>query len=182
MPVKLRFCSVLLAVTTLAVGGAWADIMVDVNPVDATISDVGLTVTVDIVADIPEADAILVWGLDLDVADPGIADWTLVSIGPLFNAVQQTPDGDLLGGLVPQPGNVWGDDILLATVEFAGYAVGITGITLGDDYPTDVTEGFGLDPTGFATVVYGAGTVEVLPEPATLSLMALAGLALLRRR
>ena len=181
MQVKLRTYCAILVVGTLALGSAWASITVSFNPVDSAITSLGGTALVDIVADIPEEDAILTWGLDLDVANPAIADWTLDSIGGLFTPIG-SPDGDDLGGLVPQPGNVWGTDILLATVEFTGFQYGVTAIDLSDDNPPDLTEGFGLDPSGFADVIYGSGTVTVTPEPSALSLMALAGLAILRRR
>lgn len=180
MQVRLRTYCALLVVGTLALGSAWASITVRFDPVDSTIPNIGGTTLVDIVADIPEADAILTWGLDLDVANSAIADWTLDSIGAAFTPIS-SPDGDDLGGLVPQPGNVWGY-VVLATVEFTGFQVGVTAIDLSDDNPPDLTEGFGLDPTGFADVIYESGTVTVLPEPSALSLMALAGLAFLRRR
>lgn len=176
---KCKFLCTFLVIGMLGLASASADIMVYLDPADSVIDPVGSTTMVDIVADIPEADAILGWGLDLNVDDPGIADITAVAIGPLFNAVA-TPDGDGLGGLA-FPDCVWGTDVLLATVEFTGYAEGITGVCLGDDYPVDLTEGFALCEQGFATVFYGDGSVRVIPEPATLSLLAI-GLLALRRR
>ena len=174
------FCTV-LAIGMLGLASASADIMVDLDPWDAYVSDVGQTVMVCIVADIPEADAIVGWGMDLIVDDPAIADVTDVTINTaLFNAVE-TPDGDYLGGLA-FPECVWGEDILLATVEFTGYAVGWTYVWPWDDNPDDLTEGFALCETGFATVSYGTGFVTVLPEPASLSLLAVCGLLAIRRR
>jgi len=174
------FCSVLM-VGLLCLTSASADIVVEFNPALADIEGgVGDTILVDIVADIPEADAVLSWGLDLNVFDPGIADWTLMGIGGSWEPVQQTPDGDLLGGLA-FPDCIWGEDILLATVQFTGYANGSTAIWLGDNYPDDLTEGFALCETGFADVMYGDGLV-IVPEPASIALLALCGLAVLRRR
>jgi hypothetical protein len=176
---KCKFLCCLLVIGTLGLAGASADIMVTLMPADSTIAAVGMTTDVCILADIPEADAILGWGLDLNVGDPGIADITNVAIGPLFNAVA-TPDGDGLGGLA-FPDCVWGSEILLATVTFTGYAPGTTGLALGDSYPVDLTEGFALCEQGFATVFYGDGSITVVPEPASLVLLALGALALRRR-
>jgi hypothetical protein len=178
----LRKCSLLCAIFAAGVFAlsASADITVSFNPVHSW-TTVGGTVAVDIVADIPEDEAILGWGLDLTIDDPSIASWTLNSIGPMFDAIVGNPDGDLLGGLVPQPGNVWGTGVVLATIDFLGLNLGTTDLFLGDDSPGDPTEGFALDPTGFAMVNYVPGTLEVIPEPAALVLLAVAGL-LIRRR
>ena len=177
----LRKCSLLCAIFAAGVFAlsASADITVSFCPVNSW-TTVGGTVAVDIVADIPEDDAILGWGLDLTIDDPSIASWTLNSIGPMFDAIVGNPDGDLLGGLVPQPGNVWGTGVVLATIDFLGLNLGMTDLFLGDT-PSDPTEGFALDPTGFAMVNYMPGTLEVIPEPAALVLLAVAGL-LIRRR
>lgn len=175
---KCRLLCSLLAVGALALSAS-ADITVSFSPQHSTVV-VGNTVPVDIVADIPEADAILGWGLDLTVDDPMIASWALNSIGPLFDPIVANPDGDLLGGLVPPPGNVWGN-VVLATIDFTGLQIGVSGLTLSDSSPGDPTEGFALDPVGLATVNYVAGTICVIPEPAALALLALAGL-LIRRR
>jgi hypothetical protein len=176
---KCRLLCTVLAVGAFSLASASADIMVGFDPTNAMINDVGLTTTVDIVADIPENEPVLVWGLDLNVVNPGIADWELLSIGPSW-AAAPTPDGDGLGGIA-FPAGIWGDDILLATVQFTGFAVGTTEIFLSDDYPEDLTEGFYLDPEGVGVPQYMNGFVTVVPEPASLSLLVL-GLLALRRR
>jgi len=174
-----RLLCTVLAIGCLSLASASADIMVGFDPTDSTIPAVGGTATVNIVADIPQNEPVLVWGLDLDVADLGIATWELVAIGPAWYAAP-TPDGDELGGLA-FPAGVWGEDVLLATVQFTGLTPGSTAIGLSDDYPVDLTEGFYLDPTGVGVPVYFPGSITVLPEPASLALLAL-GLVALRRR
>lgn len=175
-----RLCAI-LAITALTVSAATADIDVYLNPVDSTIAAPGLTTNVEILADIPEADGILGWGLDLTVDIPAIASVTNVTIGPLWGPGAGGDGDNLSGTSFPPDHGVWGTGVLLATVELTGGSVGVSGLTLSDDYPADLAEGFALYPTGFATVNYIPGTVEVLPEPASIALLVLGALALRRR-
>jgi len=167
---------------TVGLGAAWADIDVFFSPQDSVIAAPGFTTTVDIVADIPEADAVVGWGLDVSIVNTLIATLTNVAIEEVVWDAAFAPDGDDLAALAPAPDSVWGTGIVLATLTFTGQSAGVTGIALGAT-PGDNTEGFALDPGvgGFATANYGTGTVTVLPEPASLVLLAAAGL-LLRRR
>ncbi len=175
---KCKFLLTTLVIGMLGLTGASADIMVTLAPADVSIDPVGATATVDILADIPQADAILGWGLDLLLGDLRLASMTGVTIGPLFNPAF-APDGDELAGLAfPDP--VFGDGILLATVELTGNGLGVTSMVLGAT-DGDLTEGFALFGSGFATVQYGDGTVTVTPEPASLAMLALGILALRRR-
>jgi hypothetical protein len=176
---KCKFLLTTLVIGMLGLTGASADIMVTLAPADAVIDlDVSPTTTVAILADIPQAEAILGWGLDLLLGDLGIASMSGVTIGPLFNPAF-APDGDELAGLA-FPDCVFGDGVLLATVELTGNAFGLTSMALGATQG-DLTEGFALCGSGFAPAVYGEGTVNVIPEPASLAMLALGILALRRR-
>lgn len=173
-------CKVLCALFAvgLLVSGAAADIVVNFDPMHAYIDGVGGTTQVEIWANIPEVDAILGWGLDVVVTDPTIAAITAVTVNePLFNAAPAY-DGDGLAGLA-FPNCVWGEHVTLAWVTFTGYALGTTPIATAVT-PGDLTEGFALCGTGFANFMNANGYITV-PEPATLALLAICGLALRRR-
>ena len=178
------WCMVVAAALTTP---AWAAIDVYLAPVDSY-TTVGGTTDVQILADIPVAEKIVGWGLDLTVDLPvGHVVAGSVVIGPLFDAVA-TADGDDLAGYVHLD-SLSGNGVLLATVTLMGDVLGDSPLTLSDNNapphvypPADLTEGFGLDPTGFAGVVYHPGVLHVIPEPTTLALLVLGGLALARRR
>ncbi len=182
---KLFVAGAVLAVACLAVSPAKADVVLDFVPQFSTIPTVGGTVDIDIVMDTlgtPPAEpvSILGWGIDL-LYDNTKLVVTNVQIGPLWDPAY-APDGDELAGLA-FPDGISGQDVLLATVTVQGLAVGTWTMETGNSYPDDLTEGFALDPDGFeAVVVDGLATITVLPEPTALALLALGGLAVLRRR
>jgi len=178
---RIRLCTVLLI--GLLVSPALATIVVSFNPASQFV-DIGAGfTTVDIVADIPETDAIIGWGLDLGLTGTSVGfDPVLYppTIGPLFTPAF-APDGDGLVGLVPPPGTVFGTGIVLATVLLTLDDLGTTYLDASytpGDWP-DLTEGF-MTEFGFADVQFVQGSVTVTPEPASLVLLALVGL--LRRR
>jgi len=90
---KCKVLCALLAVGMLGLASASADIVVNFAPIDAVVPGVNGTAQVEIWANIPEADAILGWGLDVVVTDP-FAAVTAVQINEaLFNAAAAY-DGD----------------------------------------------------------------------------------------
>lgn len=170
---------------------AHASVVVRYEPEFSTVG-LGDTFTLDIVADLP--DAILAWGVDFTVSDGSVLstwpDNALLSspvIGPQWVDPGSTPDGDLLGG-VAFPNSISGTGIILATVTFSADTLGATDLFLSDDNPfphesppNDLTEGFGLDPTGFADVTYLSGHVLVTPEPSSV-LLVISGMLVVHRR
>lgn len=155
------------------------------NPQDTYVG-YNQTFWVLIQADIDPSTPIVGFGIDLDVVDPAIAAPTGnldFSVGVFDQGY--APDGDGLVGLYLDGGYGISGLQPLVAVEFQSFGLyGMTPIMLSDDYPTDLTEGFPVapPPSGvFAEVEYIAGAIYV-PEPGTLCLLALGGLALLRRR
>jgi len=183
MTKAVRALGAVLAVGILAAGAANATIIVQWAPMDSVIPSVGGTTTVDLVANIPEDDKILGWGLDVLVSNPSIVSMTDVTIGPMFDPFP-APDLDgLAGSVFPPTDGVWGANVLLATIEFTGLKEGSAYLFSGAT-PADLTEGFAkFLPVGeFADAQFMCdSTITVLPEPGSLALLML-GLLALRRR
>ena len=137
---------------------------------------IGAQFDVELRADL--GDPVLGWGLDLGF-DPAIVQRVSApTIGPDWFAVAVS-DGDGLAGVAA--GGLTGDR-RLAVVRFQAIALGSTSFVLSDTL-ADLSEGFALDPAGFAAVQYQSASVNVVPEPGTalLTALGLAGLAAGRR-
>jgi hypothetical protein len=127
-------------------------------------------------------------GLDVPVLGFGLD----LAFDPLLLALESTeiaapwiglfaPDRDGLAGAAPDAG-IAGIDVLLAVLRFSALAPGTSPLLLSVT-PGDLTEGFALDPSGFAADPFFApGSVRIVPEPGTGLLVAggLAALALRR--
>jgi len=181
-----RMAGVLLLVAAWPAAG---DIVVTVQPSE-TVVEVGDYFTVDLLADIPLADAIVGWGMDLSFDGSILSHDPLVdvAIGPAFIPAL-APDGDKLAGLFfgppPPPPGLSGDDVLLATMTFEALMPGSTslngGITLGD--PSEGFIGPGL-PAPVRTVLFSDASVTVIPAPAgvVLGLIGLGVVGWVKRR
>jgi hypothetical protein len=172
---RIRWCTALLV--GLLASPALAGIVVSFDPPTQPWG-AGGNASVNIVADIPEADAILGWGLDLGLSGNPASVVGSPTIGPLFDPAF-APDGDELAALVPPPGAVFGTGVLLATLSLHTPTPDPYGITYLDASYTlgDLTEGF-ITENGFADVSFVQGSIT--PEPASLALLGL--LVLMRRR
>ena len=141
----------------------------------------GGSFTVDIVADI--SDDVFGWGIDLEIATPGVVQLDSITINSMYWTEPGSSDDGLAGIAVPPGASYSGADLLLCTLEFTPLALGSTGLHLSDDYPSDLTEGWPLDPTGFdADVTYIAGSITIVPEPTALTVLAFGGLFMLGHR
>jgi hypothetical protein len=178
----------MVAVILLAAAPAEATVVVSLSPANQVVDIGDGTATVDIIAVIPQADAIVGWGLDLELFGSSVSISGSAVNEPTWTATTGVdPDG--LAGLVPLPPGtaIWSDPvaIVLATVTLSLDSLGATNLILSDDNPTDASEGFALDPPPvgeFADVTYVPGSITVTPEPASLVLLLLGGMACVSRR
>jgi len=149
-------------VTLVCLGGAArGGLIVRFDTPERTVG-LGDVFTIDILADV--GDPLVGWGVDLSF-DPSILSRVdSPAIGPRWFPAS-APDGDGLAGLAFAD-SVSGADVLLASVTFSAVTLGETDLRLSTT-PGDLTEGFALDPTGFAQPIFESAHVFVVPEPST---------------
>ena len=147
-------------VTLVCLGGsARGGLIVRFDTPERTVG-LGEVFTIDILADV--GDPLVGWGVDLSF-DPSILSRVdSPAIGPMWIPAY-APDGDGLAGLAFAE-SVSGAGVPLASVTFSALTFGETDLRLSTT-PGDLTEGFALDPTGFAQPIFESAHVFVVPEP-----------------
>jgi hypothetical protein len=174
-------CAMVAALACINVMPAQATISLEFNPSDIEVP-VCSTFFVNLLADIPQEDAILGWGLDL-VYDSTQMSWDFLIIGPKWMPPLPGTTDDGFGGLLPfgETDPVFGEEVLLATLDFHCLGLGFSKLELA---VSDATEGFVLPNGDFAEWSYSPANISQTPEPATLFLVGtgLAGIATARRR
>ncbi len=168
-----------LTASLLLAQAASALVIATIEP-HATTLYVGDSVVVDLYGEFSAPDAVLGFGVDLGFDAGVVAKSGARTLGPGWLAFP-TPDGDDLGGAALS--GVTGRH-LLASVTFLALSPGTTTLTLSST-PRDLTEGFALDPSGFAAnVSFGSAllTVLALPEPRAATLLLTAGALFAARR
>ena len=176
----VSLCGLSLAMVLTASPARAADVVVRVVPSDSTVI-VDQVFTIDIVADL--SVPVLGWGLDFSIDDPSVVSMSGVPqlASPPWAAVL-APDGDGLVALTdPAGSSISGAAIPLASITLQALEVGETDLRLAVT-AGDLTEGFALDPSGFATVSFEPAHITVVPEPHSWALLLLAGLAIWARR
>lgn len=164
---SVYLAAVIVLTAALPASAGLVDVTVRFEPVEQTVN-IGDDFTVNLVADI--LPPVLGWGLDVSaVTRDIISPLGLPAIGPAW-VPAYAPDGDGLAGLA-FPDSVSGPGVLLATLTFHADALGEVDLLAGVT-PGDGTEGFALNPTGFAMVSFQLGLIIVTPEPLTAALLA----------
>lgn len=189
---KIVLWLLLTGMLIVSTGSANALIQVSFDPADKY-AGVGSVFNVNILADIPQADATVGWGFNL-LYDPLKMTLQNATGGSGWD-VLQLAQNNLTGFLNPIPTSppygMSGDDILLATLTFECLGQGTSGLDISVN-PDDLTQGFvrglavGTAGPTFADWQSTPGTVTqgTTPEPSTFLLFGggLATMVWLRRR
>ena len=166
-----------MALLGLILSPAMADVVVSFVPQDQVGWPPGGTTTMDLVAEIPEDEGVIAFGFNIDILSGTSATFASFALAAPWDPIAGSDDG--IAGVLFPPDAATGT-VLLGTATFNLVELGVTEVGTSDDYPDDLLEGFWLEGVGVANVIYGMGTITVVPEPAALALLALG--ALIRRR
>jgi hypothetical protein len=172
----LALCIALCGATT-----ASADVVVGFTPSEITV-DVGDIFDVDLFMT-ANPELVSGWGLDVEqTLTMGLVQLGSPVIGPDWTPVF-APDGDELAGLAAFGVDGVTGTSTLATLTYQAVTPGVTVLYGTSDWPDDETEGLAI----FGGGVYNPDAtccmiVNVIPEPASLALLLIGGLALRRRR
>lgn len=167
-----------LMLAGLVLSPAMADVVVSFEPVDQEVALADGQTTVEVWADIAGPVGVIAFGFDIDVLAGASVAFDSFAVAAPWDSIP-TPDGDGIAGVMMPP-EVGLGNVLLGTATFDLLALGLTELGMSDDFPSDLVEGFFLVTGGVASVTYGTGTINVVPEPAGLALLVLG--AVLRRR
>lgn len=177
----------LLLVSSLLVSSfsANADLMLSFSESDVDVKlNESFSIDVYVNTQTP-SDSILSWGLDA-VFNNGILSLDSFNVGSEF-LQGFSADGDNFAGTSTLPSGIFGSNILLGTLNFTAIGLGSTTLntanTLGDLFEGFTTTNF-FTPSAFNSAIANievttdtSGTVSA-SAPATISLFAIAGLAL----
>lgn len=190
MPRKFLTMLAIALVLKLAPISSYALVMLSFEPTPANVS-VNDAFSVDLIADIPAAEAVNHWGLDL-AFDTSVLSLDSFTKAPIWSGGLGlcSFDGDEICGnaMVPSVSGI----STLGTFNFTAVGVGSTvldlSVTAGDSSEGFYLSAFGI-PIGVWDWDYTAGLVNVepaatVPEPAIFILMVLglAGLGFARRK
>jgi hypothetical protein len=184
----VRIATLMIAAVALSGGSAMAATIGITLVPDAPEYNVGDTVTVDVLATTEET--LVGYGFDFLLSDDIVLEYDEFGAGAPFTDVPSL-DGDGVAGL-SFVGGASGEGLLIGVATFAATGSGEVVVNIGVT-EGDLSEGFGtngegafldydFDPTTITVLsASGPGGGPVIPEPATIAMLA-GGLLLLRRR
>ena len=162
-------------------GVADAALAISMNPVEGVVS-VGEVATYEIVAIIPFTAKLFYWGGDLVFGRPSGSNQIqgqVSLVGTTMNPYWEANPGTDADGLCGSNRAGITGTVVLFSFDVKGVTEGFLTVSFTQT-PGDSYEIFGTSPSEVALV--RQGTIQVVPEPATLAMMLFGGLIMSRRR